>query len=276
MADSRTELRPITARDVQRAVRAAAEVGWGDQKRQISFFEKHPDCVGFVAEDGGNIVGASFGAANGRVGWLGLIFVSPKFRGFGVGSDLTRAAMDGLESLGCRSLVLVATEMGRPLYETLGFGVETNYHGFAGPGNASDDTGGFRRVSSENFEDVLRLDRHITGEDRARLLEAMPRGWMLANEDGEVRAHHFTAPWGGGPAIASDFEAGKRIMDLRRSLAGPEDSARVWLTDENIRGRAYMDEIGFGEFRVSPRMAWGERVEWEPEGLWGVFSLAKG
>jgi hypothetical protein len=37
-----------------------------------------------------------------------------------------------------------------------------------------------------------------------------------------------------------------------------------------------MGEIGFEEFRVSPRMVYGERVEWEPEGLWGIFSLAKG
>ncbi len=268
-------IRPVNAGDVGEAARAMVEVGWGDQSRQISFFEKHPDCVGFVAEDGGGIVGASFGAANGRVGWLGLILVSREFRGCRVGSALTRAVMDGLESLGCRSLVLVATEMGRPLYEKLGFEVETNYHGFAGPGNTS-EAEGFRRVSSENFADVLRLDRRVTGEDRARLLEAMPRGWMLANEDGEVSAHHFIAPWGGGPAIASDFEAGTKVVNFQRSLAGPEGSVRVWLTDENVRGRAYMDEIGFEEFRVSPRMVWGERVEWEPERLWGVFSLAKG
>ncbi|MBA2377667.1 MAG: GNAT family N-acetyltransferase [Actinomycetota bacterium] len=276
MADSRAELRPMAARDVGRTTRAAAEVGWGGQRRQISFFQNHPDCVGSVAESGGGIVGASFGAANGRVGWLGLIFVSPAFRGLGLGSALARAAMDSLESLGCRSLVLVATEMGRPLYEKLGFGVETNYRGFAGPGAASDDIEGFRRVSSENFEEVLRLDRRVTGGDRARLLGAMPRGWMLAGEEGEVRAHYFAAPWGGGPAIASDFEAGKKIVDLRRSIAGPEGSVRAWLTDENVRGRGYMGEIGFEEFRVSPRMVYGERVEWEPEGLWGIFSLAKG
>lgn len=273
MADS--HFRPVNAADVEGAVRAMGEVGWGDQRRQTSFFEKHPDCVGFVAESEGRIVGASFGSANGAVGWLGLILVSPGFRGRGLGEALTRSVMGSLEGRGCRSLVLVATPMGRPLYEKLGFEVETNYHGFAGPGNAS-EVEGFRRVSSGNFEEVLRLDRRVMGEDRARLLEAMPRGWMFAGENGEARAHHFAAPWGGGPAVAADFEAGKKSVDLRRSIAGPEGLVRVWLAEENVRGREYMDEIGFEEFRVSPRMVWGERVEWAPEGLWGVFSLAKG
>ncbi len=268
-------IRPIAAGDVEVAARAAAEVGWGDQSRQISFFEKHPNCVGFVAEAADEIIGASFGAENGDVGWLGLIFVSPEIRGGGVGSALTRAVMDALEGRGCRSLVLVATEMGRPLYEKLGFEVETDYHGFAGSGSIS-EIEGFRPVSSEDFPAILRLDRRVTGEDRSRLLAGMSPGWMLAGEEGELRAYHLRSPWGGGPAIASDFEAGTRIMDLQRSNAGPEGSVRVWLTAENIRGREYMEEIGFEEFRVSPRMVRGERVEWRPEGLWGIFSLAKG
>lgn len=274
MADN-IRVRPIAAGDAESVVHAASGVGWGDQRRQIAFFEERSNCVGFVAEDGGSIVGASFGVENGAVGWLGLIFASAKFRGRGVGEALTRIVMDYLEERGCRALILVATPMGKPLYEKLGFEVETNYHGFVGPGHAL-EIEGFRRVSSGNFEETLRLDRRVTGEDRSRLLEAMPRGWIFAGEVGEFRAHHFVAPWGGGPAIASDFEAGKMVVDFQRSLAGPDGSVRVWLTEENLRGRKYMEEIGFEEFRVSPRMVRGERVEWEPEGLWGAFSLAKG
>ncbi len=273
MANSR--IRSITAGDIEGVVHAASEVGWPSQRRQISFFQKRPDCVGFVAESGGRIIGASFGVKNGDVGWLGLILVSPEFRGLGIGSSLTRAVMSRLEERGCRTLALVATPMGKPLYERLGFEVETDYHGFSGPGNIS-EVKGFRAISSEDFSKILHLDRRVTGEDRARLLEGMKPGWMLAAKNGEARAYHLRAPWGGGPAIASDFEAGKRIVDLQRSAAGPEGSVRVWLADENIRGREYMEEIGFEEFRVSPRMVRGERVEWRPEGLWGIFSLAKG
>lgn len=264
MANSGVEVRSLTAGDVEGTARAAGKVGWPDKERQISFFHKHPNGVGFVAETMGEIVGASFGVENGAVGWLGLIFALPGLRGHGLGTSLTHAVMVSLEEPGCRTLLLVATDMGQPLYERLGFEVETNYHGFVGPGDTP-EIGGFHPISSENLREVHRLDRRVTGEDRSRLLESMRSGWVLIGEDNAARAYHMAAPWGGGPVIASDSEAGVFTVELRRAVAGPEGLVRVWLTEENVPGREYMEEIGFEEIRVSPRMVRGERVEWKPE-----------
>ncbi len=53
---------------------------------------------------------------NGSTGWLAHIIVAPHFRGQGLGYTLTNYAIETLENLGCTSQLLVATEMGEPLY----------------------------------------------------------------------------------------------------------------------------------------------------------------
>src|SRR5437667_357273 len=68
-------------------------------------------------------VGPGLGLAHGPVGWVGTIFVAPELRRSGLGGALTRAVDDELEARGCRTVVLIATSMGRPVYEREGFGV---------------------------------------------------------------------------------------------------------------------------------------------------------
>ena len=58
------------------------------------------------------------GHVNGPVAWIGTICVDPAWRRRGVGLAITRATIDAAEAAGSRTLVLVATEAGRPMYET--------------------------------------------------------------------------------------------------------------------------------------------------------------
>ena len=92
--------------------------------------ETHP----FVAEADGEVVGTGVLSVNGSVGWIGTIWVEPAWRRRGVGMALTQATIDTAESAGCRTLLLVATEAGRPLYEKIGFEVQTWYRILEAPG----------------------------------------------------------------------------------------------------------------------------------------------
>ena len=83
---------------------------------------------------------------NGPVGWIGTIWVAPAARRTGLGRALTEATIEAAESAGCRTLVLVATAEGRPLYERLGFRVATEYRileasGLGGDAGRGGDTG---------------------------------------------------------------------------------------------------------------------------------------
>jgi len=268
----------MIANDISAAARIGAEVGWPGRAQRFEFFVRHPFCEALVAESGGEVAGVGFGTRNGVAGWLGLICVSPEYQGKGMGSALTSRVAEHLEELGCRTLVFTATEMGRPIYERLGFSVETFYREYVGPGiEPSPLHPGLRRMTAEDLPAVCDLDLRWTGEDRSHLLRAAGgSGWVMVGEDGRVNGYHAPAPWGGGPIIATDVETGRALVDLVRTLDGPGETARFWLTDENEEGGEHMREIGFGEKRRLPRMVRGERLSWQPESVWGLFSLAKG
>lgn len=83
----------------------------------------------FVAEDGGAIAGTSCATVPTGSGYiykkpiatLSGIYVDPAYRGRGIARALTNAAIEWCRHRGCSTIRLVASDAGRPLYESLGF-----------------------------------------------------------------------------------------------------------------------------------------------------------
>lgn len=271
-------LRTMSAAEVAAAASVGAEVGWPGRERQFGFFLRHPFCEAVAAEVGGKVAGVGFGTRNGEVGWIALVCVRPGHQGRGIGAEITERVADLLEHRGCRTLVLTATEIGRPIYERLGFSTETHYHEFSGPGLGPESLHPrLRRMMPDDLPAVCDLDRRMTGEDRSHLLRALAGlGWMMVGENGEVRGYHLPVPWGGGPTIAADAGAARELAHLSRTLSGSDRTLGFWLAAENHAGMEFMEEIGFEEVRSLPRMVRGRRPRWRPEALWGIFSLGKG
>ncbi len=121
-------LRSMATTDVEPASAAVVASGWGDRRAWFEFAVASPVIHAFVAEaTSGEIVGTGVATVSGPVGWIGTIWVEPAWRGRGLGRGLTEATIEAAEAAGCRTLVLVATDAGRPLYERLGFTVQTHY-----------------------------------------------------------------------------------------------------------------------------------------------------
>src|SRR6266508_2749194 len=78
----------------------------------------------FVVEREGGLAGASGCAHFGATGWVGAVAVVPEARRAGLGRALTEAAVAWLRERGAGTIQLYATDMGRPIYERLGFVAE--------------------------------------------------------------------------------------------------------------------------------------------------------
>ncbi|MEO5884779.1 MAG: GNAT family N-acetyltransferase, partial [Candidatus Limnocylindrales bacterium] len=190
-------LRPMTPADIEAASAAILADDWGDRHAWFTFAVGHEACDVVVADVDGEIVGSGVTTRNGSVAWIGTIWVAPGWRGRGLGRKLTEATIAAAESAGARTLVLVATEAGRPLYERLGFRVTTTYQtmeapgrlgqevsapGSASPGSADGgSTAGpgagrearvVRAFRPADLAAMIRLDAAATGEDRGLLLAA--------------------------------------------------------------------------------------------------------
>jgi GNAT superfamily N-acetyltransferase len=279
-------MRPMLPSDVEPTVAAILADDWGDRGGWFTFALSSPACRVFVAEDGdGTIVGTGVATINGPVGWIGTIWVAPAHRGHGLGRALTAATIDAADAAGCRTLVLVATDRGRPLYEGLGFEVQTWYRTMeapgldaAVPGPVGDDVSRIRPFRTEDLEAIAALDRAATGEDRSAVIAelAAPDGTRVLECDGSIGGFVIRAPWGGGATVAPRVEDALAILRARRLAAGPGKRVRCGILAENTAGADVLAVDGWTEAWRAPRLVRGEPLDWQPDQIWGQFNHAMG
>lgn len=113
---------------------AAAAPDWQAAAQSfIATARAESDFAGFVARDGGRVVGSAcchrvapvfpaFRAVDARPrGYVWGVYVDPAHRGAGIGAALVRACVAHLAACGCGRVLLHAGDRSRPLYERLGF-----------------------------------------------------------------------------------------------------------------------------------------------------------
>lgn len=273
----------MTPADIAPAVVAILADEWGDRRTWFEFAVKHPECQVIVAEEDGAVVGTAVATVNRPVAWIGTIWVAPAARGRGIGRDLTEATITAAEVAGCRTLVLVATEAGQPLYERLGFSVQTWYRTMEAPGLApgSADAGGplVRAYRADDLDAMAALDLAATGEDRGHLLAAFaaPDTTMVVTRaDDRPKGFVIRAPWGGGATIAPRPADAIAILRARRLAGGLEKRVRAGILLENESGAAALKADGWTEAWRAPRLIRGEPLVWRPEHVWGQFNHALG
>jgi GNAT superfamily N-acetyltransferase len=282
-------IRPMLPTDIDRATAAILSAEWGDRRTWFAFATSQPGCRPIVADLDGEIVGTGVGTAHGQVGWVGTIWVAPAHRGAGLGRALTQVVIDGLVDAGCRTLLLVATDAGRRLYERMGFEVQTHYLILEATG-LPDDGGGAHLGVDGTRSQLVRpfrpgdlpmiegLDLVATGEDRRRSLErfASPTSARVLEADGVIRGWVIRAPWGGGATVAPAPADALQLLEARRRAAGPWGRVRVGLLTENTEGLTMLERLGLAPIWSAPRMVRGAPMAWEPSWIWGQFNHAMG
>jgi GNAT superfamily N-acetyltransferase len=282
MTVTRETIRAMAAAD---AVEAADLLRRGDFGERLDFFQwalTQPAIGPVVAEHDGRIVGTGVASAHGRAGWVGVIFVAPERRGGGLGRRITRAVIEDLERRGCRTQILIASPMGRPIYEREGFTVLDRQVRFAIDGLPPDDgqtDPRIRAFASSHFDAVVALDRWATGEDRLVVLQALvtPDSTLVAVDEADrVRGYLARTPWRGGALIAPDPDDALRLLERRRRSTGISGRAGAGVLASNQAGRDRLRAAGWEEELGGTRMIRGEPLDWHPEGVFGQFNGALG
>lgn len=284
-------IRPMEPDDVDPAADVMIGGGWGDRRRFLRFTLDHQGCVPLVAELDDRVVGTGVATINGRVGWVGMIFVDEALRGRGIGSALTEAVIAELEGAGCASFALLASPLGRPIYERLGFRTDGPYRIVASSGLGL--AGGDASVASDRPADgprlrpfapvdlaaIVELDRAATGEDRDHLLRAAldPSGTVVAlGPDGAVVGYEAHPAWGTHPAIAPGLADGVRLLEDRRARTAAGVEARTAIPEANRAGLTALENLGWRAERELIRMVRGAAIDWRPDAIWGQFNNAIG
>ncbi|WP_282937721.1 GNAT family N-acetyltransferase [Paenibacillus sp. RC67] len=255
--------------------------GWGDIVPPIMFYLNDPSCTTFVAEQQGRIIGVSNGTYWGQTGWVGPIIVGTSSRGQGLGSLLTKTIMKDLELKGCRTLLLIATEFGKPVYEKLGFTVDSRYcflkaeQAVLEQANLSSQ---LRAVHSTDLPMLVELDRRASGENRMTVLEKLLHnngGWVIPREDGSgLRGYYLHgAPWGSGPIVAEDEEAGCSLLHQAFVV---EKHLSAGVSEHNHKAIEYLQTLGFTIGKYADRMVLGDHPAWQPDMIYSRISGSLG
>lgn len=262
MAD--VTIRKCTLADLN-AIRPLQPEGWNDITDYFRFYCQHKFCYPVVAESGRKIAGVAAGIENENTGWLAHIIVSQDHRRQGIGHQLTQHIVDYLNRKGCKTQLLIATAMGVELYQKLGFQTVSEYLFFKGeplPGPYSDQN--IRSLRQSDIEEILRLDREISGEDRKKMLEIFfSEGWVYSSNDREVRGYLLSGI-GEGMIVAADEQAGISLLNLKLS----QKSWKAVLPRENKKGIDLFAKHNITRYSKAPRMVLGKNVAWKPKSIY--------
>jgi GNAT superfamily N-acetyltransferase len=200
MSDQITLL-PVSMADLDPVAVLAAAVQWPHRRADIAALIELGH--GRLARGGdGRPLGIGlwwpFGETAAR---LGLVAVSPDSQGRGIGSRLVERL---LADAAPRSVMLLATRAGRPLYERFGFveiGAVWQHQGEYRGGRYSDPR--IRAATSEDRAAVLCLDAAAFSVPRPAVLEhllAVGRAFVLVEHD-RVAGYAIERPFGRGSVI---------------------------------------------------------------------------
>lgn len=273
-----------TSEAVLEATACVVDGGWGTYRQfhaMFTFYAGNRRSRTFLARDGeGRAAATSVATRYGRTGWIGHVFVRPELRGHGLGTRMTSVAVSHLQRAGCDSILLASTELGRLIYERLGFKIESSYHELRGtPLPKTVELAPYRPLMPSDRAALLDLDRQVSGDDRGPLLSRFEDFAWGVSRDGSLSGAAVPLPWGGAWAAllpgAGNVETAAMVRLIRTvGSVGPE--VIVYPPDENRLALDLLRDSGFEELRTVPRMVLGRRSEWLPAAVWNPMSLGLG
>src|SRR5688500_18994122 len=161
-------LRTLTVDDLPGLVALKAAANWNQTEEDLArVLRLAPNgCFGIEA-DGVLAASASVVTYGDDLAWVGMVLTLPEFRGRGFARQLMERAV---EYAGDRPTRLDATDMGQPLYASVGFVVECPVERWRREGGRPIDA---PQVDALRFDGAL--DRAVFGADRAALLRDLQR-----------------------------------------------------------------------------------------------------
>lgn len=244
-------IKAFTLEDLSRTAHLQPD-GWQDIRPFLRYYVSAPYCRAYKVEDGQGIVALGAFILHASTAWLAHIIVAPEMRRKGLGVMMTRHLIDSCEELGRDTQLLIATKMGEPLYQQLGFQRSCDYRFYHSPPRIEDEPPGeVRRVEPADIPEILALDAETSGEDRRNSLAAHTADGLVYPGTGGGRLRGYYLPsLSEGLVVARDAEAGQALMRLRLSRA---EAAPVLPAGNRVANR-WLGEMGLGVKHTAARM----------------------
>ena len=255
-------IRELLYSDVEQ-IRFLQPKGWGDISFFFRLYTSHTFCFPIAAIHNDKIVGVATGIKNNSTGWVAHIIVSPEHYKQGIGRRLTEKVVETLADKGCKTQLLIATQMGEKLYEQLGFRTSCVYNFYEVKqieNNRLPDE--IRLMNEEDNSRILEIDKIISGENREHMLKMYDTGAFVYEDPADRKIRGFFLPvLGEGMISALDSEAGLALLKFKHTVR----KSKSTLPEPNTDANEFLVGNGFTKTLSAPRMVLGDEVDWKPE-----------
>jgi GNAT superfamily N-acetyltransferase len=258
---------PFEEKDIEEA-KELQPAGWPDILSHMQYYARSEYCRPYKLLHNEKISGIGAVICHGRTAWLAHIIVHPDHRNKGFGKMMTQHLIESVDRSIYETILLIATELGEPIYRKLGFKEETEYLFYTRETlfPQTSDIPGISPYKSKYLDEMLALDLLISGEDRSWRLKQHLEGAIVYIENNKIEGYHLPS-LGEGLIVASGTTAGINLMKFRNSRIS--NSA---LPVNNSAGVAFMRDNGFKEIRRAKRMHLGKKINWQPKNLYNRVS----
>lgn len=238
--------------------------GWGDLIPRFRLLLENAGCFPFKLTVNKTIAAVGATILFPESAWLACIITHPDYQRQGIGEKMTRYLIASVDMTLRPTINLIATPMGYPLYKKIGFITDSIYDHFdvvpVYRPELADHR--IRNYESKDIEEILRLDKALSGEDRSTmLLNYMTEASVFY--EGDVLTGYYLPSLGEGLIFAQNATAGTALMNLRTST-----KRNAVIPQSNKAALNFMEAAGLRPFRISTRMYIGKKMDWDPTAMY--------
>lgn len=258
------ELVELNESDTRGLVELSASVGWDyDEEEVETLLSSSHKIFGHKNSDGKHVSSAAVIHYDHKLASIGMVIVHSSYRGLGLGRGVMQRCINCTLD---RSIMLIATADGQPLYERLGFKVIDFVHKYLCDKYAPPKLPNISEISIEVFkdeqlEDVIELDGGAFGDKRSLLLRnrIQQSNQCIVVKDENSRIIGFGLSVLGpvnmtlGPVVAPDTRIAELIID--RLASDHQGKLRVDVPSSQEKLMAFLEQSGFVKVNNPPVMA---------------------
>ena len=260
------EVLPFTHTDLD-SLTELQPTGWDNITPIFNFYLRAEFCFPFKIILAKKVVGTGVFLVHDDVAWLAHIIVHAQYRNKGIGKQITQYLVDHIPHQ-CKTIYLIATDLGEPVYKKLGFIAEADY-AFLNNGSFGSDitpSANVKPFEKKYENEILTMDKSTSGENREMHFKDNLEGSFVFVANNKVEAYYLPA-FGNGLIVGTNPIAGTELMKLRSKV-----SETFILPAANKAAISCLLSNNYNQFRIAKRMRLGKARNWQPTNIYNRVS----
>jgi GNAT superfamily N-acetyltransferase len=251
----------VTYRDLSELKKLQPD-DWTDISEEFKLYITNDFCEPIKVTENNKIIGLGCSMIFEKSAWLAHIIVDRALRRRGIGTLLVNYLISYLKAKNIEVILLIATDLGEPIYKRVGFRLVSDYMFFKRTSfwEKKEISKNIKPYTQEFYNQLMELDEYITGESREALIKAyLADGFIYL--DNRKLIGFYLPNLGEGAIYADTPDAGLELMKLKYSTVD-----KAVIPSENSIGIEFLKKNGFSKIdTVGKRMILGKDIDWKPE-----------